>query len=111
MISGPPYHACCNINNHLIREAPKTDVVDFVLNSPNKVWQRHFCASKKTVYVRTTTFFISISVLNYVIIHTFANSVFGFNDNEENRVSSLRSIIMLHSSYVVLVMMVHSLTK
>ena len=47
-LEGPPYHAWCNINNHLIREDPKTDVVHFILNPPNKVWQRHFCASKKT---------------------------------------------------------------
>ena len=47
MISGPPHHACCNINNHLIREAPKTDVVDFVLKLSKQGLAKAFLRFKK----------------------------------------------------------------
>ena len=47
MISGPPHHAWCNINNHLIREAPKTDVVDFVLKLSKQGLAKAFLRFKK----------------------------------------------------------------
>ena len=47
MISGPPHRAWCNINNHLIREAPKSDVVDFVLKLSKQGLAKAFLRFKK----------------------------------------------------------------